>query len=174
MTTKQFEKLGKAKKRVVIAQDVIANIKSGKYTPRESYYVDKLNIEGSIKDQFDEIQDCKVCALGSCILSIVKFENNLTAREVDLRSADDFVESAKIRNLLSLAFDKRQLALIEAAFEKGVNFYTNGEYQVPDQYELTSEESKATKKFYKRFKSDKTRLIGIMSNIIKNNGEFIP
>lgn len=173
MTQKQFEKLGKAKKRVVIAQDVINNIKSNKFIPLKSTYVDNLNLgNGSIKDQFDEIKNCDVCALGSCLLSVVKYKNSLNTETIRGYGAYDFINDNKIYDLLSSVFDSRQLALIEAAFENGENYYTNENDD--RKYELTIEELRATKKFFRRFKSDKTRLIGIMSNIIKNNGEFIP
>lgn len=176
MTTKQFNKLGKAEQRVLIAQDVLANIKSKVYIPKEGVYFDdsllirELGSNADIQQNFDKIKECEVCAMGSCLLSTIKFKDSITT--TDLKDMP-LHRTSKESDLIVEVFSENQLALIETAFER--RYSTEGHWSSVIGGVLTTikEVNKAIK-FGMKYANDTNKLIGIMKNIIKNNGTFIP
>lgn len=162
-----FKTLSKAEQRVAIAKDVVKQIKVKKYVARSGSYIQpKVNFQGDVRSQFDKIVDCECCALGSCLLSAVKFKNTLEYD--DLFSY--FERDSKFTKMLNSIFSTKQQALIEASFE-------GGDYlQVLEttKFRLTEEEIDKCVDFYYNFKDSKKRLIAIMENIISNKGTFKP
>lgn len=171
--TAAFNKLPKAEQRVLIAKDVLKQIKVGKYKPKVGSYTSlpgDLNIsDKSVQENFNLIQNCEVCALGCCLLSITKFKNKLSFSEL----TDEYYNT-KTRNLFSSIFSASQIALIEAAFEKRTTCIpwadkVNGE----DAENKVKHIYKATW-FGKQYEDSTERLKAIMKNIITNKGTFRP
>lgn len=195
-----FSQLSPEKKRVAIARDVLEQIRIGRYISNGGSYIDALQMKDGkdkwdmnnldIKSNFGKIKNCKVCAMGACLMSITKFENKLDF--YDIGNEIDNLNNEKTKILFQSIFSPEQLLLIERAFEGksggttvGVNIFRLSE----DDFK-----SKINKcqKFYKKFelkpkkdatrkeKENRTRLnhqnrmVGIMKNIISNKGEFKP
>ena len=74
-------------------------------------------------------------------------------------------------------FGREQLLMIEAAFELGngyVNFEEDAIHGLSPRFKRYKPAILRAIKFGKRFRTEKTRLVGIMENIIENDGTFIP
>jgi hypothetical protein len=133
MTTQDFNKLSVNEKAVLVAKDVLEQIKAKKYTPKKAIYLNVIggfNFEGSIKENFDKIQECKVCALGSMLMSSTHLGNILTTEDLPtIASSQDLKNSEKITELFNSIFTNHQLLMIESAFEGYTPFwkYTKNE-----------------------------------------------
>ena len=201
MTVKQFEKLSKKRKAVLVAQDVLAQIKAKKYIAATGNYVSLINTENiqnnkQINTQFDNIKECEVCALGSMLMSCTHLGNKLTFKDIglDLKGLSwdsdkvglDDLKNKKVEKLFSSIFDDHTLLMIETAFESyehNSNYYGELEkesfeyHQESTRYgescSLTFEEVIACNKFYKKYSTDEGRLKAICNNIVKNEGSFI-
>ena len=196
MTTQEFNALPNNEKAVLVAKDVLEQVKAEKYIPNTGTYIhvfgDGFNFEGSIKDNFDQIQQCKVCALGSMLMSSTHLGNTLTTSDIDnYPEADDLRDSEKITELFSSIFTNKQLLLIETAFEGYSDFWGETKRQLEKRHEetpfqyyessdrysvetLTFEETLACEMFNRKYPDDDKRLIAICRNIIRNKGVFMP
>jgi hypothetical protein len=194
MTTEQFNILPVNEKAILVAKDVLAQIKAEKYIAYEGSYISfygSLPFEGSIKENFNELPQCKVCALGSMLLSSTHLGNVLTTKDMpDYPDADELRDSEKITNLFNSIFTDKQLLMIETTFEGYSEFYDHNKsgikkkfqeefnyYECSDRYakeKLTFDETLACEMFYRKYKDSEKRLKAICRNIIKNNGVFIP
>ncbi len=182
MTTEEFNKLPKAEQRVMIAEDVIAQIKARVYKPMQSVYV-SMAIPRGVKSADDaqsnlhKVRNCTVCGIGACLISATKFKNTLTIEEMSCPISDDDTKK-KARKLLESAFTPNQLAAIESAFEKGYNPF--GFWSTSDREgggmkgRLTGQMASKVESFGNQYSKDNKRLIAIMSNIIANKGTFKP
>lgn len=171
------------KKCCAVAQDVLdhlklLNVARGTYC--EGKFPDGVrDSKEQAKKYIDVIsKDCKVCAIGACFLSYVRLYNNVTLGQLvggyDTIKDDFFdVEYYNIDHELAKVFSQRQLCLIETAFECGyIHFRVDDE----DYKDLChdSNEFSAAISFGEKYSVPKKRLMAIVKNIIKNNGEFIP
>ena len=181
MKITEFKKLGKAAKRVEIAKDVIAQIKAKKYRAKANEYItipksNKLKDEDNLQKKLPQIKSCSVCALGGLLMSSIKYENNLTYGDVYNNGwTRSFIENVNVNKLFNKLFTPKQLALIEGSFEEEANnSFTNYYSREDNKVILTPEEQKKCITFYKKFRSQENRLLGIMMNIIENSGTFKP
>lgn len=171
---KQFKKATKAQKRVMIAQDVLAQLKTKRYVAESGCWVKpnihsscKVSHHDSVQELFIEqkIESCNVCALGGLFMSCTNFNNNTLIEDLDDATAqlgDLIDEEEKLSNKLNSIFSVKQLKLIEVYFEGNDGyFYENREYDT-------------VKAFYTKYPSDKKRLQLIMENIVENGGAFVP
>jgi hypothetical protein len=204
LTTKQFNKLSRAKRAVIIAQDVIDQIREKIYKPNHRYNtevfkniysedgIEQKDASTILKEQPHTIK-CEGCARASLFISAVKFKNELTVEEViDARNGFDYEESTYSENTgtdyLSNEFDKEQQALIETAYEGG-RFGEDLLDNMSDRKAKSFNQSldtalefhkKASKKWknwpYKSKRPTKTNylLTEVCKNIVKNNGTFKP
>jgi hypothetical protein len=129
LSPEEFNKLPRKEQIVLIAKDVISQIKRSKYKPEEeSYITDVLFDEGfdkesSIHENFDTIEQCTVCALGAMFLSSCHLKNNITFEQARIydhfgsSSIRDFTQNHNIERLFKSTFSPYQLLLIETAFE---------------------------------------------------------
>lgn len=173
LSTEAFNALPGWEQRVIVAEDVIEQIKVGRYRAgRGSYlYVNALNVgrEDDVKDNFDQISGCRVCALGACLMSITHFKNKLKFNEVtemEIRSKD-----SASRELMKGFFSGAQWYLIEKAFERGGNAPV-GKAMVTIPGLVFG--VKHAVRFGDNYWDDDTRLVAIMQNIIDNEGVFKP
>lgn len=195
MTTKQFNKLSKAKKAVLVAQDVLAQIEANKYMPNTGAYVkfdEVISFEGDIKSNFDKLPTCQVCALGSMLLSCTNLGNILTTDIIiNDRIGHYELKDDNVKQLFSSIFSDKQLLMIETSFEgysdwegctvsdikkhcKQYFHYSEGADRYADDERLSFEETIACQELFLSFESHHDRLEAICNNIIKNNGIFIP
>lgn len=169
-TVEEFNALPKDKQKVIIAKDVIAQLNANKYVASKGNWIKALvghNLEGSVRDNFDEIESCTVCALGACLLSAVKYKNELEFSDLNNNS---FTQNSKVANLFTSIFTPSELKIIEGAFEGGNNAYTKMSFKVTAP-KTTGEELTKFHKFYNSYENDDQRLRALMQGIIDNNGE---
>lgn len=173
---------------VKVAKDVIKQLRVKKYVAQRGAYVGSLvfrddfvdyynaaNHHLNFRDNFKQIKDCRVCALGAALCSYVHLENKYSIREV--------VHFNPIANpisnpvlTLNAVFGKENLQLMEFVFERAGNgvlfnlimnthdfiFRGMGEAQL----------IRLTNKYTRKYKKDAQLLRAIMLNVIRNNGEF--
>jgi len=173
----KFKSLSKTEKRVLIARDVIAQVKAEKYFPRRGSYIKYLTLGGdeydvttnsmaSLQKHFDEIT-CNCCALGACLLSATKYKNRLEFQDVY-----NLASSQSPWDLLKGIFSSKQLNMIEYAFEAERSGTRVGENRFKNY--LEEEIQVACIDFGRSYDDPEDRMIAIMKNIIKNKGEFKP
>jgi hypothetical protein len=122
---------------------------------------------------------CKVCGIGSLMLSAIRYNNNVNWKkcdwtdssildEMDYYDNGDLIHSDNDENAyldasknLNKFFSERQLRLIESAFEVRAFHSDNQQY-------VEAEE------FGQKFINDKKRLLAIMENVVENKGTFKP
>ena len=173
-TTDEFRKASAAEKRVMIAKDVLAQIKAQRYIPEHAVWVaPTFDVKSEVKyndgyaydteEQADrsvqelwatkELQTCNVCALGGMFMSCVGLNNNTTVRDLEAETEylSEVIENEdSISNGLNKFFTKSQLALIEIYFEGGIGgFYIE---DLVDGYYGTV--SSATRKLFSREDDD--------------------
>lgn len=173
MKTETFNKLPISQKKVLIATDVLKQIKAKKYIAKRGYYVDAIIYNGdyheSVKENFKKLRNCTVCAMGSILVSTTNFKNVLTFDDIDIGSN----ENSHAWDLLKDIFEPKEIHLIENCFE---GFDENGcrvafgRFNMPED---TSVEEVADS-YKNKFNDSEKRLISIMKNIIRNKGKFIP
>lgn len=174
-----FSKLSKPEQRVKVAKDVLLQLKKKTYIASVGKYVvtnDLLEIglkkEDDIRKNFKKIQQCRCCALGSCLLSITKFKNTLTVG--DLGGGINSYKEKEAKKLFTM-FSPQQLLLIENSFEGspsdsmtmriGANVFGKN---------TTNEQDEKCTSFYNRYDNVNDRLVAIMKNIVANKGTFKP
>lgn len=171
-----FSELSPSQQRIKVAKDVLLQLKKKKYVATVGKYIDSydfskmgLKYDDDIKKNFKKIKECKCCALGSCLLSITKFKNTLTIKDVS--SKENFQNSSG--KLLKM-FTPKQLLLIENSFEgKPSGDYTSRIGKNVFGEDTTLEEDEKCRSFYWQYSDTNSRLIAIMQNIIKNKGTFV-
>ena len=171
----QFKKATKAQKRVMIAQDVLAQLKTKRYVAESgcwvqpNYYPDwkQLSDKDSVQELFaaEKIESCNVCALGGLFMSCTNFNNNTLLEDLydvsgDLGNLID--EKVNLSNKLNKIFSTSQLKLIETYFEANGGYFRD------------YDEDGRIEAFYNKHSSDKKRLQLIMENIVENEGTFVP
>lgn len=175
-TNREFEAASPEKKRVMLARDVLRSLDQERIKAQTGHYVNgfesdsdssraEFNEKLSSTGEADEIpltipmygEDCTVCAKGALFVAKVDRLNGVTV--------GDFVSYADLdpsRFLLDY-FSRRQLDLIEAAFER--------DRMSLDPYDS---DAKAAIAFGSGYVSHAQRMRAIMENVIENNGEFRP
>ncbi len=142
VSKRKFEKLTKAAKRVLIAQDVLNQIEADRFIPEHMAWCKfdhpdmprKGSRSGDMFDRMDtflgkhndseELQPilnaskCHVCGLGAMFTSAIGMFNNYTVGDL----GGGIVES-DVDKVLRRYFDKRTLAAVEIAFEDGNGYY---------------------------------------------------
>ncbi len=148
ITKAQFKKMTSAQKRVVLAQDVIQQIKANKLIPHTGDYLWVLGAtDADYSKEADEVfkkRKCEVCALGAAFVAGVIRCDDL---KLDYHNRDEMIDYLK----KYFDFSDDQLTKIEDYFE-GFNY---------------------RKTFVDKYYDEDLRLIAIMKNIIKNKGTLI-
>jgi hypothetical protein len=169
----EFKKANKAQKRVMIAQDVLAQLKAKRYVAESGCWV-RIHYSPATVAETDSVQElfvekkiesCNVCALGGLFMSCTNFNNNTLLKDLD--SVSEYLgslvdEGKKLSNKLNSIFTTNQLKLIESYFEANGGYFRD--YDEDDRIEA----------FYNKHSSDKKRLQLIMENIVENEGTFVP
>lgn len=148
---KKFPEQNTPEFRILLAKDVIKQIKLKKLIPEHYAYFISTDLwdekaDKSVQEILKKKQTtCKVCALGALWASKVKHINEATVGELDA----DY--PAKIQKDLQVIFGYEQVELIEKYFEGWLE----------------------AKYYYRQFTNAKDRMIAIMQNIIRNKGTFV-
>jgi hypothetical protein len=179
-----FKKATKAEKRVMIAKDVLSQIKANRYIVECGTWVDanwniRNEIDGteSVQKLFADrtIETCNVCALGSLFMSCTNLNNNTCVSDINYGGegteiGERIEEGDTLSNGLNKIFSKKQLQLIEVYFEKGDGWF--GEDGYTGNY--IGEDSRHVEYFNDAYPDDDERLVEIMKNIVANDGTFVP
>lgn len=184
MTKSKFNKLSKAKQRIVVAQDVLDRIALKQIIPQGGSFC-SINTHDDeehggmvqVSELVKEIdRKCYACAKGGLFLAYIGIVNNYSADIFDFEHFHDSQElDSEEMKKLSKVFTPKQLSLIETTFE-GKGFSWN--------VQLTDDEHIKCNKFYKKYAfkkgspeygdfPDRTKVLkAICNNIIKKNGIF--
>lgn len=177
-TNGEFKKATKAQKRVMIAQDVLDQIRAKRYVAASGTWVsptwqkgaaDKLSHDDSVQKLFENktLKKCNVCALGGLFMSCTVLNNKTKVEDLDdvSESLGDCIsnDEYKMSNGLKSFFSYNQLILIERYFEGNNGWFVNYDNDV-DHIE----------EFNEKYPDDMERLKKIMKNIVENNGTFVP
>lgn len=182
-----FASLSPSKKRVMIALDVVAQLKAQKYTAHVGHWVilnfDKNNEESSLQKILHSkcLNNCNVCGIGSLFVSQIRFENKFKIPDRWMWGSQATIGDEDICPKLEKYFSKAQLDLIEVAFEGRSLTYLNDPpnggsfHRVYGQAvsRLNSDQSyESAMNFFTGLADE--RMIKIMTNIAQNNGFFRP
>ena len=184
---KLFEKASPAQKRVLIAQDVIAQLKADRLMAENGTWTDmsaagkaQLDIDASFQQTFLENTGvkCECCAVGSLFIGCALFANKISNGEIrdNWELGDQLFEHRRFENGFDKLFSRKQLGLIETAFEGTTHFFTDDEWTGTEGASVSSAAERAAWDFHNQYRElpAKTTLIAIMENIVKNNGTFKP
>lgn len=181
---KAFAKLSPDKQRVAIAEDALLQIKLKRLTPTNGTYV-QIATEG-YSAVFDANTpaceafsgECDVCAKGALFVAAIDLKNgvklkNLMKDEVfgDKKIDVSCLDSSHIVSYLRGIFSKKQLDLMEAAFERDhlQNFISPKEAKALGY----NSETGAALVFMPEEHDAEDRLVTILKNIVRNKGEFV-
>lgn len=154
-----FEKMTVHQKRVALAKDVLMQLNIGKYNPQGTYLsvYEKFKHSASPIVDSDLLQEmknnntyCAVCAIGGLFVSHVVKKR---CKGIDI---DSLTYLCMIEDLREI-FSKDDLMIIEGLFENWV--------RVLDENVLNT--------FNDNFKTRREKMIGIMQNLINNEGRLI-
>jgi len=164
------KRLTKPEKRVLIAKDVIKLIKAKKIAIKTGNYFQTGSINPHAHEQLNKvlpkIKNCEVCALGGLFYSYVSKYNNYEIGGGGLIHMNN--KDNEMRDLLNDIFSKKQLNLIECAFEEDdVNSHCMWSL-CSDEIIIRAEAYRSNHDLY----DDDKALIHIMKNIISNKGVF--
>lgn len=165
----------KAEKRVLIAKDVLKNLKAKKLEVATgtycTFFKGNSQVEFKVGCLQKQLQNktnikCECCALGSAFYSYIMKFNNFNVTE----DGDEYFNETDM-NVLERIFTPLQLSMIESAFE-GCAMVERINHDFDQAYNhiaiLRSIE------FGDKYYNDAPRLQSIMQNIVDNNGTFKP
>jgi hypothetical protein len=165
MTPSEFRRLKKSEKAMLVAHDVIQQIKVRNFNVGKGDYVGlfgDLDVDDAApaKENICQIgRACTVCAKGALFLSTIGRVNNARVDEV-VYSGDYEICNRLVAERI---FTQVQLDKIEEAFEMW-----NGPDSCYDEAGSTAHH------FGKAFQDDDHRLVAIMLNILDHDGKFVP
>lgn len=154
-----FRNANPRERRLMIAKDVLAQVEAGRIIAKQGTliktgFLDSKQPHRELKEIFWEREDpCECCALGSIFLVTVERKDNICFASHAIYGPQVMMEQV-IRD----EFPLDQILLIEQAFERGKGFYS---------------ESVNAIAWGMKYADPTERLIAIMENIIRNNGNFL-
>lgn len=182
-----FEKAAPAERRVLIAQDVIAQIKAKRFEAEPGTWTDmripktsRIDLDASFQETFLDNSGvtCQCCAVGSLFLGCTLFTNKIDNNEVGDNWAlgDQLFGGHKFGNGFEKLFSRKQLGLIETAFEGTTGFFQEDDFSKTAAVRVSEQEITAAQEFNSRYghAAPEKRLIAIMENIIQHKGAFKP
>ncbi len=169
-SNKKFDSSSKAEKRVMIAKDILKLLKAEVVSGKAGEYVEFNSMPFFYDDQaqghLHNIPKCEVCGIGGIAYAYILRKNNCTIGEMDTLGSGDILKMVKI-------FPKRQMNLIESAFEQWDSFDNGRNKKVPAFERAYYFRSNNNCPKHKRGTNNKALEL-IMKNIIKNKGTFKP
>lgn len=182
MTPAAFDALPMRQKAMLVAADVIAQIKMKRFKTSKGVYIDNIHIPVGMEDLSTASDEgkkllhksaCTVCAKGAIFMSSIQMSNKMSLIDVKSIAMAHYdhnwsgvhnnptnVRISKKITDVDRIFTRANLDMIEAAFEKDACF--------------AKSESGASRDFGYRYEKSDVRLVAICMNILKHNGEFNP
>ena len=172
---KKWDAASRAQRRVMVAEDVLAQVKlgeikvtSGTYLSVNQEFAGGLCQDDALYDVINETRKCKACAIGSVFYSKItnygycSKDHKMSA----MNRGSDGIEmfETNMVDIMADAFTEKELRTLEYAFE-GYNY---------GGIEFSEDDGDILRKYHHKHASDKARLKAIMKNIIKNKGDFTP
>ena len=175
----ELNKLPKKEQKIVIARDIIAQVKANKYIANPDQYVSNVRHKkqgwvvpcsnmsfNDVKEEWNNIEECEVCMIGACIMSITQYKNKLRFR--DLPTGINQITDDGLM-LLKSVFSSKELTMIEVMFEGYYHNYTDNMGRDKMNATITTAQAEACKTFYKKYAKDADkRMIAICNHIIKH------
>jgi hypothetical protein len=164
-----YARASKRAKRVLIAQDVLAALRSKRLRPTTGTYLDlgatiwplneKITADplGSFQELLPQLPPCNVCAKGAIFACTVLRQNEVKNQDVRYRNSGSAFSDKNMSKLLQGVFSPAQLRSIETEFECR-RISGKGRYAVMG---------------LQRFQP-RRRIVEIMQNIVRNQGTFKP
>lgn len=182
MTTKEFNKLPKNEKAVLVAKDIIQQIKKGKYLAVTGCYINayftdtRIKRKDQIQKHLKKIDHCQVCQVGATLMSYIKLGNKLTFE--DLRIHNNYVgitelDNEEVKKAILSIFTKRTIAMMEICFEQEYNAGCMNIARDIFDYKLSYKDIEKCLNYTKDLGADEDKMIKICKNIITNNGKLI-
>lgn len=147
----KFEELSPEAKRVAIAKDVLKQLRAKKILATRGLYMDTellltdVEEDDQVCDVLKKVDECRACALGSMFVAAAGLNDKITVGEAKAHYTVTFdVGGDTCYNYLLEFFPRPQLQMMEAVFE--------GAYGA----------------------TPYARLKGIMENVVRNNGTYVP
>lgn len=171
------ETMTQQQRAVAVAKDVIKRLKYIKLA--EGVYVKgtlplSVNFSGDLKSHVSIIQkNCRVCLKGALLLSKARLfdavpmsllNEGLYTNIICVFGDKINVDSNNTTRSLLDTFDRKTIDMAECAFERTYMNYGT----------LTQNEMRNSIMFSFKFKTKKQVVEGVMKNIVKNKGKFIP
>lgn len=180
-----FKKLSKGQKAILVAKDVIEQIKLKNYDVEMARGYLDIDFDDTEVNSSDSARDClianklacEVCARGAAFLSAVKFKNKLTVDEMDSMQFDTVDHGEGLNQateFMADIFSVIEQELIESTFEESI-----GQSEVVKGTCYGWIISARNYGEHMRFSRDSDltvagdRLIKLMRNVIVNGGYFI-
>lgn len=176
ISKESFNKLSKSEKQIAVAKDVLDRIKFNQLRPTQSRFCqfDYLSVEGNpLNPIINSVTNtCCVCAKGGLFLSYIGIVNDYSVSRDGFKNAVE--NNSKEMGLLSKIFSKRQLSMIETAFEGGYFKDWNENLSQETLIKCYAFNNKHMKGKNGILKDGTSVLVAICKNIIKNKGKFNP
>lgn len=165
-------------KRVAIVKDAIKQITSNKIVPEQWGYCtmtdifchDKDDLKSLLKTSKEPV--CYVCALGSLLIADVIKNNNCSVKQAE------FSGYHYIARRLANIFDNKILETLEYLFEMGQAGALDNELNENFEADSTELHSSKELELYNLYilklpSSPKERLLVLLRNIVRNDGELV-
>lgn len=164
----RFDRASAAQRRVMVAQDVIDQLKIGRMSACTGTWVDAYDntVDGTADANLQKAVlgnevSCEVCGLGSLMVSLVLFKNKVKTEDAEYLNPTSEDSDAPDAGL-SAVFSQEQMELIEIAFEQGEGAY-----------DVETAVHRAAQAFGEQHEDENQRLRAIMTNIVQHKGEFV-
>ena len=156
--------------RMAVIDDAIQQIEAGNYQAKIRTYFN-AGIEGGSLKQAASNEICVVCAIGSTIASFARQVEDV--EEKDFATLFHFtsagIMTARSRKLLNSIFTEKTIRAMEVAFEKDTGYMDRF---IQDGREISEECKVSAATMYGKEVSDKHRLLAILNNMKRNDGEL--
>lgn len=175
MNKTQFDNLSNREKLVLVARDVLKQLKKDKYRPYSTYFsviksTTDVNYNNYSSKQLqdyvtNDLQQCEVCAIGSMLISYISLFDGISGDKLFAYILEDKkIITKKQRWLIEGYFEAHTMDMLLCRFSYENKFYCAKNFQgiSLNDYRFTSSFTNRTEK-----------LKYIMNNIIYNNGVFI-
>ncbi len=158
----------KADARVAIAQDVLDTLEIGRMEASRNHGY--MSVHGHVKsvNTFEDLSlalrrkggktSCRVCAIGAAALCAIGLYDEAPYDDI-------YWSGGTMRDVLSRWFSRKQLDLIESAYEMDKESHDGGSSDGARERAVA---------FGVRYVDPRERLEAIMQNIIRNKGSFRP
>jgi hypothetical protein len=160
---RNFWKMGRNRRKVAIAKDVLLQLATGKMIATPGIYcrieLSKPVTTTDLQTELQNLESCQVCGIGAVFVSKVNLANKF---KIDRGFGNDRFAPGHDRMIenMSRIFTDDELTQIETLFE-GWYRHINGKLVDASNFRVT-------------VRNPTDRLILIMENIIKNKGELKP